>query len=121
MRTVKSPYNVNGLTQSIGRVVLSEQDYVNSCIEKIIRSRDSLYSGMLSIYARYDVFETVYKTSTNFVFVKTKSAKKIFDELLKRSIAIRYMGDNLRITAGTKQENDAVLDAIEDIIKDIKE
>ncbi|MFZ2538667.1 MAG: histidinol-phosphate transaminase [Oscillospiraceae bacterium] len=120
LRAVKSPYNVNSMTQSIGTVVLSEQEYVNSCIEKIIRSRDNLYSGILSIYARYNVFDIVYKTSTNFVFVKTASAKRIFDELLKRSIAIRTMGDYLRITAGTKQENEAVLDAIEDIIKNIE-
>ncbi|MEG0692463.1 MAG: histidinol-phosphate transaminase [Oscillospiraceae bacterium] len=120
LRSVKSPYNVNGLTQSLATVVLSEQDYLNSSIEKIIRARDYLYSGILSLYARYNVFDTVYKTSTNFVFIKTKFAKKLFDELLNRSIAIRYMGDYLRITAGEKWENEMVLDAIQDIIKDLE-
>lgn len=113
---VKSPYNVNSMTQSLASVVLSEQDYLNTCIEKIIHSRDSLYSGILSLYARYKAIDVVYNTSTNFVFFKTKFAKLIYGELLKRSIAVRLMGDYLRISAGTKIENAAVLDALEDII-----
>lgn len=121
LRAVKSPYNVNTMTQSLGSVVLSEQDYLNSCIEKIIRSRDSLYNGILSLYARYDAIQTVYKTSTNFVFIKTRFAKKLFEELLKRSIAVRHMGEYLRITAGTKQENAALLDQLEEIIRKIEE
>lgn len=121
LRAVKSPYNVNGVTQSIGNVVLNEQEYINSCIEKIIFSRDNLYSGILSIYARYKAIDKVYNTSANFISIRTAYAKNIYDELLKRSIAIRYMGDYLRISAGTKKENEKVLFEIEDIIKSIKE
>ena len=120
LRAVKSPYNVNDMTQSIGYQILSDGEYVVNCIEKIIRSRDSLYNGILGLHMRHKVFDMVYPTTTNFVFIKTPCAQYIYEELLDRSIAIRCMGDYLRITAGSKVENEAVLDALEEIMADME-
>ena len=120
LRAVKSPYNVNDMTQSIGYQILSDGEYVVNCIEKIIRSRDSLYNGILGLHMRHKVFDMVYPTTTNFVFIKTPCAQYIYAELLDRSIAIRCMGDYLRITAGSKVENEAVLDALEEIMADME-
>ena len=116
LRAVKSPYNVNELTQSVGYQVLSDQAYVVDCTEKIIRSRDALYGGLMNLYATHRILQTVYPTSTNFVYIRTRYAKAIFQALLERSIAIRYMGDYLRICAGTKEENQAVLEALDEIL-----
>ena len=121
LHAVKSPYNVSGITQHIGTVVLSHPEYLNSSIEKLIRARDHLYNGVLSLYAKHDVFTTIYKTSTNFVFIKTRFAKEIFDELLNCSIAVRYMGDHLRISTGTKSENELLLDSLKTIIKRLED
>jgi DNA replication protein DnaC len=41
---------------------------------------------------------------------------RLYEELKKRSIIVRRMGDYLRITAGTKRENDALLQAFAEII-----
>ena len=116
LRAVKSPYNVNELTQSVGYQVLSDQAYVVDCTEKIIRSRDALYGGLMNLYATHRILQTVYPTSTKFVYIRTRYAKAIFQALLERSIAIRYMGDYLRICAGTKEENQAVLEALDEIL-----
>lgn len=116
LRAVKSPYNVNDMSQSIGYQVLSEEGYVIDCTERIIRSRDALFSGIMALHMKHRLFETVYPTSTNFVYIRTRYAKPIFDALLERSIAVRFMGNYLRICAGSKDENETLLDALEEII-----
>jgi len=120
LRTVKSPYNVNELSQRVGYEILSDQAYVMECTARLIRSRDALYAGLLSLYAGHRVFDTVYQTSTNFVYIRTRYGKPIYEALLARSIAIRYFGDYLRITAGSREENDILLKALGEIIAELE-
>ena len=50
----------------------------------------------------------LWKPETNFVFIKPEApedARRIFEFLLKNQIAIRCMGNYLRITAGSPEEN----------------
>lgn len=121
LRAVKSPYNVNMLTQSVGYQVMQDGDYLIDCIERIIRSRDKLFSRMMFLHARHRLFEEVYPTATNFVFVKTARAREIYEKLLERSIAVRCFDGYLRISAGTKTENEAVLDALDEIVSKLEE
>ena len=51
----------------------------------------------------------LYHSCTNFVFVRPPYAKELYDYMLDNSVAIRYMGDYLRITAGSPQENETVV------------
>ena len=45
--------------------------------------------------------------------------KEIYEKLLSRSIAVRFMGGYLRITAGTKEEHKALFSALEEIAKEL--
>ena len=62
----------------------------------------------------FPFFEKIYPSVTNFVFFKTSRAREIFEYLLSRSIAVRFMGDYLRITAGSSEENSALMKALLD-------
>lgn len=119
LHAVKSPYNVNALSQSVGTTVFEDPMYLIRCIEEIISARDSLYKGLLAIHAKYRVFDEVYAPATNFVCIKTRMAKALYEALLKKSIAIRFMGEYLRITAGTKEEHEALFQALEEIAKEL--
>lgn len=92
LHAVKSPYNVNALSQSVGTAILSDPMYLIRCNEQIISAREALYKGILKLHAKYRVFDEVYEPATNFVFVKSKFAKEIYEKLLSRSIAVRFMG-----------------------------
>jgi len=116
LKAVKSPYNVNSITQSIGNIVLSDKGYVKACTKEIIENLNYLYQKLMEFNKQKNAFEVIYETTTNFVFIKTDKAKMIFEELLKRSISIRYMGDYLRISTGSKQENDELLKALKEIV-----
>jgi histidinol-phosphate aminotransferase len=120
LQAVKSPYNVNAMTQAVGCAVFRDVQYLDRCVRKIIHSRDALLDGILSLDTRYYGIDKVYLTATNFVFCHFHDAEYVFEQLKQRSIAVRRMGEYLRITAGTKQENEALLTALEDILKELE-
>lgn len=114
--SVKSPYNVNSLSAAIGEAVLSDTEYLSSCVQKIIFSRDQLYNELLKLHIRSHVFDEVYRTQTNFVFIKTNYSKAIFKALCRRGIVVREFDGFLRITAGTRVENEKLITATEEIV-----
>lgn len=115
LRAVKSPYNVNSLTQAVGAVVLSRPDYLRDCVERILKSRDSLYQMLSSLPLEGAV---VYPPCTNFVFIKTGRTEQLYDGLRRAGISVRKMGDCLRITAGTDEENREVTAVIGQLLEE---
>ncbi len=110
LRAAKSPYNVNSLTQSVAEYFLSNKQEMKNHIEQCKNARNELFDLLNEL--QMPCFEKIYTSVTNFAFVKTPKAKEIFDYLLDNSIAVRYMGDHLRITAGSSEENKALYDAL---------
>jgi len=116
IKAVKSPYNVNSVTQAIGSVILKEQEFSKVALSEIIDSKNSLYEGLKKLESKNPNQIKVYESCTNFVFIKTARAKEIYEYLLQNSIAIRFMSEYLRITAGTKAENAEVLSKLNNIL-----
>lgn len=117
IRAVKSPYNVNSVSQALGVVLFSHPDYIDKCIETVVNSRNELYSALCGI--KSDKIEKIYETHTNFVFMKVKNAKSVFEKMKENSIIIRNMGDCLRITAGTEYENEKMLDTLKKVLEEM--
>ena len=117
IRAVKSPYNVNSVSQALGEVLFSHPDYIDECIETVVKSRKELYSAILEI--KSEKIERIYETNTNFVFMKVKNAKQVFEKMKENSIIIRNMGDYLRITAGTKYENEKMLETLKKVLEEV--
>ncbi len=115
LHCVRSPYNVNALTQAIGCVIFSHPDYIKTAVEEIKKSREHLYHGLLQLEEKGSV-RRVMKPDTNFVLIELEDAGLVYDELKKRSIIVRRLGDYLRITAGTKKENEVLLRALFEIV-----
>ena len=117
IRAVKSPYNVNSVSQALGEVLFAHPDYIDNCIETVVNSRKELYSQILEINS--DKIEKVFETHTNFVFLKVKNAKQVFEKMKENSIIIRNMGDYLRITAGNTQENEKMLKTFKKVLEEV--
>ena len=117
IRAVKSPYNVNSVSQALGEVLFSHPDYIDKCIETVVNSRKELYNEILEI--KSDKIEKIYETNTNFVFMKVKNAKAVFEKMKDNSIIIRNMGDYLRITAGTENENAKMLETFRKVLEEV--
>ena len=110
LRAAKSPYNVNSLTQQTAEYYLRDKDEMNRRIEACRKAKKELYDALTE--ADLSFADVIYPSVTNFVFIKTGKANEVLEYLLSKSVAVRFMGDYLRITAGTSEENKAVVTAL---------
>ena len=109
-KAVKSPYNLNTVSQNFAEAILKNKDMLNSCIQKIVSSRDQLFEKIVSLGIAKP--EKMY---TNFIFFETPKAGEIYESLKKDGILIRKFpiaGGSLRITAGSEQENKLLISAL---------
>lgn len=115
---VKDSYNVDRLCIAGVIAALSDQQSMKENVRKIRKTR-----GFLSETLTKWNFH-VYPSQSNFVFVRTPErvdAKKLFLELKNRKILVRYFekrraDDCLRITVGTDEEIQKLLNNIADIL-----
>lgn len=116
IKAVKSPYNVNSISQLIGEVVYQNKEYLHKRKITIVKNRETLYNELSAIAAEQSGM-TVYPSVVNFVFVKTEDAAAIWEYLKQQSIVVRLMGSYLRITAGTEYEVEQTVGAIKQFYK----
>ena len=103
IKAVKSPYNLNSISQVIGSIIYNQKEYLINRQKTIVRNREKLYNSLVKISETQKDFR-VYESCANFVFVKTPVGKELWEYLKANSIVIRYMGEYIRITTGTEQE-----------------
>lgn len=111
----KSPANVNYLTCEMAAAVISDSEYIRDSVEAIKASAAMLAEalGNLSESCGFDTVRTV----ANFVFAVprvTGDGARIQQFLRDRGVLVRRLGDALRITAGSKDENLALIEALKD-------
>lgn len=112
IQAVKSPYNVNSVSQAFGEIIYRQKEYLQNRQKMIVNHTKMLYNGLTALADTQDGI-TVYPTAANFVFMKTGCSRDIWEYLKTNSIVVRLMGDCLRITAGTAEEVSAVLKALQ--------
>lgn len=114
---VKYPYNVNSLTQKQALEALKDPYEVDKWVKIILQER----LRMIQAFNDLPICEKVYNTDANFFLAKMKDAQKTYDYLVDRGIIVRnrtrisLCGNCLRITIGTKSENQDLLAALRDL------
>ena len=92
-------------------IIYENKDYLKNRQKTIVRNREKLYNDLLELSALSDDFK-VYNSCANFVFVKTSFGKDLWNYLKDNSIVIRFMGDYIRISVGTEEENEELISCI---------
>ncbi len=123
LRKIKSPYNVNSLTQEIARIAVSHRGEIEARARLIAAETRKMYHKLEEIDSALIV--NVYKTESNFVFVRMISSEiaiNLTKKLKERSIAIRCFAANscVRISCGTPEENKTVVAEIVKILKEME-
>ena len=114
MNKVKPPYNINQVAQELVLQAVKEVGQVNDMITELVGMRDALSEVLVQM----PIVEKVYPSDANFILVKIKEARKVYEFLLSKSIVVRdrsnvlLCNDCLRITIGTEEENTALVDAL---------
>lgn len=116
LRAVKSPYNVNSVTQKVGTIILNSGEVLDQAIAELIGARKALYQAVKELETAFPEKLHVYDSCTNFVLVRLPNARRVFDALLEKGIAVRFMGDTLRITAGSPEENERFLENFKELL-----
>lgn len=113
---VKSPFNVNMVTQAIGRIVLENGRIVKERVAYLQKERDNMQAWLEGQAEKYGF--TPYKSETNFILIHMgEKAAAVYEALLKRSIRIRFMPPYIRVTIGTAEENMALRKALNEIFE----
>jgi histidinol-phosphate aminotransferase len=111
---IKAPYNISTLTREAFYNAMKNISLKDRYVEEIITERERLITYLQKI----NQIEKIYKTDSNFILFKVKDAMELYNHLVNKGIVIRYRGnqlnipDTLRITVGTKTENNLFLNEL---------
>jgi len=117
LNKIKPPYNINELTQQKALIRILDKNNIKNEIGLINVERSTLLKQLLQI----NYIEFIYPTDANFVLIKVDDATKRYNQLLEKGIVIRNrttqpLCENcLRITIGTKQENEKLINALQSL------
>ena len=111
---VKYPYNVNLLTQQQALEILDNPFEVEKWVTTLLQERRRL----MEAFQLLPICEKVFPTDANFFLARMTNAQAIYDYLVERGIIVRNRSrislceNCLRVTIGTKNENNELLAAL---------
>ena len=111
---VKYPYNVNLLTQQQALEALKDPFEVDKWVRILLQERNR----MIEAFKMLPTCIKVFPTDANFFLCQMTEAEKIYNYLVDRGIIVRNRSrvqlcqNCLRITTGTKTENNELLAAL---------
>lgn len=114
MNKVKYPYNVNTLTQQKAAEVLTDITKIHQNIILIREARTALMQAFVLL----PVCQKVYPSDANFFLARVTDANAIYNYLVEHGVIVRnrtnvaLCHNCLRITVGTKTENEQLLKAL---------
>ena len=122
LNTIKystNPYNVNRMTMAAGAAALRDNEYYMQNCERIKENREYTREALTSLGFM------VLPSSANFLFVESDKidGEELYLALKSRGILVRHFKKERiknfnRITIGTKDEMQAFVKAVADILKD---
>ncbi len=106
-----TPFDIALPSLIAGITALEDPTYVKTVVAEIIKNRGVLRSGLKSLGLK------VYNSYTNFLFVKDE--RDLLTPLMSKGIVIRKpVSGFYRISVGTKEQVEALLKALGEILED---
>jgi len=114
LNKVKPPYNINQSTQDLALKALENIGQVNEWIKTTVAEREKLSEDLLGL----TTVKKVHPSDANFILVELDDATHTYNALVGQGIITRDRSKVtlcegcLRITIGTPDENDTLLEAL---------
>ena len=115
LNKIKPPYNISTLNQqqALSRLLLTEEFEAER--NDILAERERLQKELLQLL----IVKQIYPSSANFLLVEVSDANNVYNSLVTKNVIVRnrhsVIKNCIRITVGTKQENDKLLTELKDI------
>ncbi|MDG1276395.1 MAG: histidinol-phosphate transaminase [Algoriphagus sp.] len=122
LNRIKPPYNISGLTQETVLAAMDNYEKVKAMVKDILVEREFLKTKLESL----DFVNKIYPSDANFLLVKMPNANLVYDELIDQKVIVRNRSkvilceDCLRITVGTRTENERLIEALSKIFSSKK-
>lgn len=116
LNKVKPPYNIGSVTQRKALEALREEEAFRAKVRAIKRERKRVVTALRGMTC----FERVYDSEANFLLVCSPCYWELYEYLLAGGIVVRVrhipprLIGGLRITIGTKEENDLLIRRLKD-------
>ncbi|MCD9014026.1 histidinol-phosphate transaminase [Parachryseolinea silvisoli] len=117
LNKIKYPYNVNIRTQELALDALENRHVMEDWVKQIVQQRTKVIKAL----EKLRITEKVFPTDSNFVLVRVQDAPATYKYLLDQKIIVRDRSrvvlcyNCLRITIGTPEENERLLNALEEL------
>ncbi len=114
-----NPYNINTVTLAAGEAALGDRAYFEKCVSSIKETR-AYTAGELK-----KLGFVMTESKANFLFARHPDigGETLYKELKKRRVLVRWLSgertrEYTRITIGTREQMDALINAVKDILKE---
>lgn len=121
VRYSTNPYNINRFSMAVAKAIIDNDDYYMNNCKVIIDNREYTQNELIKLG-----FECT-DSKANFIFAKHSdiSGKDLYEKLKQNGVLVRHFSKDIisdynRITVGTKQQMDILIDNIKKILEEIR-
>lgn len=120
LNRVREPFNVNHLAQVAAAAALKDQEFIARCREMNRQGMAQVQDGIqkMGLWA--------YPSEANFLLIHlNQNADVVFEALLRKGIIVRSgvalgFPEAMRVTVGTREQNEAFLRALQEVLEGVK-
>ncbi|HWA10643.1 MAG TPA: histidinol-phosphate transaminase [Opitutaceae bacterium] len=115
LNRVRQPFNVNAIGQAAALAALDDREFTAQCVRDNRAVLAQLEAGLRALKLE------VVPSEANFILVKVGAGARLFDALQRRGIIVRPMASYgmpewLRITVGTRAQNERLLQELKALL-----
>ena len=117
MYKVKSPYNLNSLTQAAAVIALKHRDALLDRLSVLNAERRRMFEALKALPV-----DRLYPTASNFIYFESTKSAQIYETMKARGILIKYTPGKaeapacIRLSIGAPEENDRVLEVLREVL-----
>lgn len=114
---IRNPFNVNSLAQAAALAAVDDEEYINASVKDNAEGLDYFYDNFNKAGIRY------WESQANFVlFDCARQAGPVVESLLQKGVIVRPVANYgfpnyIRLSVGTKEENQMAIKAILEVLK----
>ena len=120
LHRVRQPFNINLLAQIGALAALGDEEHYNKTITGTVSGRKWLSSEVENLGCR------AYPSETNFFLIDVRGdASRLYEAMLHKGVIVRSMKaygypDFIRITVGTKEENERFIASLGECLRELQ-
>ena len=115
---VKAPYNISVINQQTAMEALNNEEKFTQEVRAILIEKQRLIQNL----SKLKMIKKIFPSNANFLLVEVENADELYGKLIEKKIIIRnrnsVIKNCVRISVGTFEENEELLNALKELNND---